>query len=166
MKEARREYSRKWLKSPTRPRALCHPEKPHRARGLCDACYDRWLYAHSQKNRSTKIANNQKWRKANPQRARAADRNYKLRKKYGIGVEDFNQMYKAQGGKCAICGQGGISLHVDHNHQTKRIRALLCLACNGSLAFVEKNLRNDEWVTLATRYLEKYDAKENTKATG
>ncbi len=62
-------------------------------------------------------------------------RDYQLRKLYGITLERYNEMLAAQGGGCAICGDGpsGKSkdwLHVDHCHATGTVRGLLCQHCN------------------------------------
>lgn len=51
-------------------------------------------------------------------------------------------MLDAQGGGCAICGEGpGDRFHlvVDHDHQTSEVRGLLCTACNVGIG----NLRDD-----------------------
>ncbi len=57
--------------------------------------------------------------------------------KYGITVEDYDRMFDAQGGVCAICSRpasGGPTsasrLHIDHCHTTGKVRALLCSTCN------------------------------------
>ena len=41
-------------------------------------------------------------------------------------------MLTQQGGLCAICGEAAAE-HVDHDHQTGAVRALLCFNCNGGL---------------------------------
>ena len=41
-------------------------------------------------------------------------------------------MFDAQGGLCAIC-QTAPAVHVDHDHETGAVRALLCFNCNGGL---------------------------------
>jgi len=70
-------------------------------------------------------------------------RKYALKTAYRITPEEYDTMYKRQEGRCAICGdrksswQPGMGvkgrqlfLVVDHDHQTGRIRGLLCTRCN------------------------------------
>lgn len=53
---------------------------------------------------------------------------------YGITKDEYEAMLASQDGRCAICradepgGKGG--WHVDHCHNTKVIRGLLCHHCN------------------------------------
>ena len=72
-----------------------------------------------------------RWREANP------DRNYRnqarahLKSTFGITLDDYDRMLADQGGGCAICGAktpGGYGkrFHVDHDHETGKIRGLLC----------------------------------------
>ena len=68
---------------------------------------------------------------------RIADRKSYLKRKYGMTVEQYDAMLKAQGGGCFICGRPpreDISLHVDHDHSTGRVRGILCFCCNNALA--------------------------------
>lgn len=66
------------------------------------------------------------------------------KKRYGIGTIDYNEMYILQNGRCAICGvhQSDLTkiLHVDHNHQTGKIRKLLCSGCNMVLGAVKEDV--------------------------
>jgi hypothetical protein len=69
---------------------------------------------------------------------RRRERESALRTKYGFGQSVFDAMFAAQQGKCAICQQPptrgrGKRFHVDHDHQTGKIRGLLCSVCNVSL---------------------------------
>lgn len=59
-----------------------------------------------------------------------------LKSHYGITLEQYDEMYKKQGGICAICGWVPTNvgrygkLCVDHSHVTNKLRGLLCHQCN------------------------------------
>lgn len=57
--------------------------------------------------------------------------------KYGISVEEYDNMLLSQKGKCKICSRHAtefkIRLSVDHCHKTLKIRGLLCPNCNTAL---------------------------------
>lgn len=58
---------------------------------------------------------------------------YDLKRRYGIGVEEYNALLAHQHGGCAICGKRPTKrtrLAVDHDHESGRIRGLLCKRCN------------------------------------
>lgn len=70
-------------------------------------------------------------------RVREYQRVYRLFTKYGITLEECDARFQQQNGRCAICKErpskentrSGV-LHVDHDHTTGKIRALLCFLCN------------------------------------
>ena len=102
------------------------------------------------KNREKVLETQKKWNNKNFERRK----NVILKNVYGITLEDYNKMFEAQEGKCAICQrhQNKLtrSLCVDHDHKTKQIRALLCITCNTDLASVENRLEE------MMNYLNKY----------
>lgn len=65
---------------------------------------------------------------------------YDRRRKFGLSVEQYQQMLKAQREACAICRKKK-RLHVDHDHVTGAVRGLLCNRCNSALAAFEDDLR-------------------------
>ena len=72
------------------------------------------------------------------------DREEVLLSKYGLTLEAYDALLQAQGGKCKICreppmGNLGRPLTVDHDHQTGRIRGLLCVSCNSMLGMAKDN---------------------------
>lgn len=52
---------------------------------------------------------------------------------YGITLTEFRRLMEKQNGRCAICGMADQSydrLQIDHDHDTKKVRGLLCGLCN------------------------------------
>lgn len=81
-------------------------------------------------------------------------RNWRYLRDYGITTEDYNKLYQAQKGKCAICGgkqTSGENLDVDHNHKTGEVRGLLCHSCNKGIGLLKDSPRI---LKLALKYLE------------
>lgn len=89
----------------------------------------------------------------------------KTRRRSGIDVseEQFQALFAAQSGVCAICGlpetrrrptsDGTMPLSVDHDHATGQIRQLLCNSCNRGLGdFRDKS----ELLVAAAAYLRKH----------
>jgi hypothetical protein len=66
------------------------------------------------------------------QRVHGGSRNYHLQRRYGITAAEADAMSDAQGGRCAICGERPAE-HVDHDHLTGKVRAMLCFCCNQGL---------------------------------
>lgn len=126
-----RNYNRLHPKrKPTAP-ATCHPDKVVHARGLCRRCYRKTNYSEREK-----LANKRRladYATRNPGYARETQ----LRRNYGLSLERYAEMLAAQGNACAICRtrtpRGHGAFHVDHCHDTGRIRGLLCHNCNVGL---------------------------------
>lgn len=82
-------------------------------------------------------------------------------KRYGINFGDYSLMLGAQDGKCALCGDvpNGVKaasrLHVDHDHETGKVRALLCTRCNQGIGFFRDDPR---LLRLAADYIERHRA--------
>ena len=75
---------------------------------------------------------------ANPEAQRRAE----LKRLYGITLEQYVEMFVAQGEVCAICKEKcptKKSLSVDHNHETGIVRGLLCNRCNRALGMFQDN---------------------------
>lgn len=67
-----------------------------------------------------------------------------LKKHYNITLDDYNALFETQKGCCAICGEHQKyfkrSFAVDHNHETGKIRGLLCSKCNTTLGNVHDDI--------------------------
>ena len=72
-------------------------------------------------------------------------RNTRLRFKYGISEHTYRVLLERQGNKCFFCGIDADTYHkeqnkhlaVDHNHETGKVRGILCNLCNTRLSFVD-----------------------------
>src|SRR5882724_1410691 len=64
---------------------------------------------------------------------------------YGLTVEQYDELWEAQEGCCAICGTHeddllGGRLHIDHCHITGHLRGLLCYRCNPGLGHFKDDI--------------------------
>lgn len=70
-------------------------------------------------------------------------KNNKLIRDFGITYDEYIKILNRQNGKCVICGKteedNGKMLAVDHDHNTNKVRELLCGSCNLVIGFIEKN---------------------------
>nr|WP_243879052.1 endonuclease VII domain-containing protein [Streptomyces sp. KS 21] len=55
-----------------------------------------------------------------------------LKRAYGITEAERDEMVAAQGGLCCICLKAP-AVHVDHCHETGRVRGVLCFNCNSAI---------------------------------
>lgn len=86
-----------------------------------------------------------------------------LHRQYNISLEDYKDLYVKQDGKCAICNSDGrsrISIHhsmplvIDHDHNTHKVRGLLCHTCNTALGQLEDSV---DLLNKAINYLQAPD---------
>ncbi len=126
----------------------CKIEKPHseyfkdnrRTVGIrcrCIACCKEDTINWRLKNRSTYNNYTAQWRAKNPERQHKME----IKRRYALSIEQYNQMLIDQNYKCAICSKQHDSslkrgrLYVDHCHNSKEVRGLLCGACNSMIGY-------------------------------
>jgi Recombination endonuclease VII len=86
-----------------------------------------------------------RWARENPERyqrrmeeyARSGkkaekDRASYIKRTFGLTPAEYDALFAAQDGLCAICGTRA-AVHIDHDHATGLIRGALCFGCNGGL---------------------------------
>jgi membrane-bound lytic murein transglycosylase MltF len=121
----------------------CESKKPvedfHKNLNLCKSCVN---------------AKQREKHKNNPR----IKKNFHLKYKYGITLDQYESMLEEQGNCCAICktdkpGGNGKYFYVDHNHTTNAIRQLLCHHCNFLIGYAKE----DKSILLAAiQYLENW----------
>ena len=119
-------------------------------------------------NKDKMLAERKAWRKNNKDKVKKSHAKYykshkkevknsMLKSRYGITIDDYNNMFKEQNGKCAICDIHQVALNksfcIDHNHETGEVRGLLCSRCNYGLGFFDDSSKN---MKSAIRYLKKH----------
>ncbi len=90
-------------------------------------------------------------------------KNQKLEKLYRISLAQKLVMFDQQNGKCAICEEDFNNprmAHVDHCHNTGKVRGLLCTKCNPGIGFFGDSI---DKLKSAQEYLEKYNSKAEEK---
>ena len=107
-------------------------------------------YAEDQEFRNTMRTLAREWQLANPIKRKA-----QRLKQYGMTHDEFISLMESQGGKCAICGHNDTSSRkffpvVDHCHNSKKVRGLLCANCNRGIGMFQDN---PDLLRLAAEYL-------------
>lgn len=67
---------------------------------------------------------------------------YRL-KTYGIDSKSWDDLFESQGRKCAVCksdNPGKNDWHTDHDHDTEKIRGILCSNCNTALGLLKDDI--------------------------
>lgn len=116
-------------------------KNPERERALASARTKRSYYNNLEERREynrNKVREYLKcpeFRKKRNMRKRAGDAK--------LTPEQFEQMFEAQGKKCAICSAtepgSKVGWNIDHCHKTKAVRFILCAHCNRGLGAFRDN---------------------------
>lgn len=130
---------------------------------VCEIRQDMSQFRYTNKNRTARrrVCNgcfgkqNKSWVQANRESVRANSFRYKLKTAYGLTEEQYDDMLALQDGRCLICRREFASdrrlvPHVDHCHETGRVRGILCFTCNTGIGKFNDNI---EWLEAAIAYL-------------
>jgi hypothetical protein len=123
---------------------------------------DRERYASDLEYRKKRRIQNRQYR--TPEQ----DRHRKLKMNYGITAREYDALLASQGGGCAICGRDKNpgkfrqSLPVDHDHETGKIRGILCIDCNRALGMFRDDPR---LLRKAAKYVESATINRRVAAT-
>ena len=138
-RECRRTKAREWYaanpetqNANSRKYRVTNPEQ-------CREYARKWYEDNKEKNWEC----SRKWKKDHPDKRRVQQRAARLKRVYGISLDQYDLMSLEQGHVCAICRQpnpNGRRLSVDHSHETGAIRGLLCSDCNSLLGFAQDDI--------------------------
>lgn len=139
----------------------------HWCKQCCNETNKEWQKSNPKKH----AAQMARWRKANPEKSKATLKKYAsslkgkesqrravIKRRYGITLEQYNQLFLKQNGCCGSCGRpdngNGGNLCVDHNHITGKIRGLLCHFCNMALGNLFGDEKGSELICNLAAYVE------------
>ncbi|QFR02426.1 recombination endonuclease VII [Streptomyces phaeolivaceus] len=94
----------------------------------CRTCGEIKPYSEWTKNRSASDGLATLCRTCKASKGRA----HHLKREYGITEAERDELIASQGGVCCIC-LAALPVHVDHCHETGRVRGVLCFSCNAAL---------------------------------
>lgn len=114
---------------------------------------------HYQRNKEVYNERRRERRKQDPDKSRELQRQYarksRLKKLYGLTIDDAALMLQRQNNRCAICEVEFSETKkpvVDHCHSSGKVRELLCSPCNTALGHIEK----DSFFRKALEYIDKH----------
>jgi predicted ATP-dependent endonuclease of OLD family len=148
--EENREYKRQWrLKNPEKVKESSKRYRDENSEKVKESS-KRYRDENSEKVKES----SKRYRLKNPEKQKEKSKRYRdenpekqkktqLRNKYGITLEQYQEMLTEQLSGCSICGklifENGKALAIDHNHNTKKVRKLLCSQCNSMLGYSKEN---------------------------
>jgi hypothetical protein len=90
-----------------------------------------------------------------------------LKRYYKLTLEEYEELFKAQNGQCKICethqDEVDRRFDVDHNHETGRIRGLLCIKCNRGIGLLQDSI---QILQTALNYLQEDQELSDKKPIG
>lgn len=116
----------------------------------CKDCYNKYRRQYRRKNpeKFKEYYLKERNKAARESYEKYRDTYYKY--SYGISIDEYNEFMKLQNNKCAICHREEYildhrtkkvrRLSVDHNHDTGKVRGLLCKNCNTGLGMLREDL--------------------------
>jgi hypothetical protein len=135
-----------------------------RYHSYCKDCENKYARDFRAKDREATKKKDRAYYKANRERILASSRRYRVEtgfnrkqhlKRYNLTPDEYQVLLVKQNGVCAICrrppwGKRNV-LMVDHDHETGKVRGLLCSTCNVGLGALHDDA---ELLRVAIAYLE------------
>ena len=136
----------------------CHPEREHKARGYCHACYNRLFMKafRDEYNKRYQRENKEYWREYHRKHGgkrrghRQSEATTTRLRNYRLTLNDYAKLLFEQGGLCKACRQlpDKRGYCIDHDHKCcsgakscgKCVRGLLCSSCNCMLGMAKDQI--------------------------
>lgn len=114
----------------------------------CIVCQNKWVMNKRNnlplKDKEKLQKSSRDWKSKNKEEVSFRTFLYRMKKKYGLTKEDYQNMLKDQNFRCKICTKTIFEFKsrfvVDHDHRTGKVRGLLCNKCNAGLGMFQDNI--------------------------
>lgn len=113
-------------------------------------------YRANPENKKKAVERSKIWYASNSKRQCESSRRSELKRKYNLTVEDLKAMRVSQKNSCAICLEVFAKtrdMHLDHDHNTGKVRALLCRSCNHMIGNAKEDITR---MRAAIKYLKHF----------
>lgn len=154
LNEYQKKYRKKWeienkdkikeYREITKERLKNDPERQEKYREYRREYRRKYYAKYKSKYTLKRTVRLKKQRLKNPDKFHLKDRKNQLKKKYGITIEMYDNLYEQQKGLCKIClkqkEKKDRYLHIDHCHKTGKVRGLLCRKCNWALGLINDDI--------------------------
>jgi len=134
-----------------------HDEGKLGLRSNCKECEAKWAKRYYKKHQKkirklakTYTKTHKKERKDYREKNKKKNKDRELQLKYKITLKEYQLLSKNQKNRCSICGNKETAIEprtnkirglaVDHNHETGKVRGLLCGKCNRGIGFFQENI--------------------------
>lgn len=100
------------------------------------------------------------YRNNNRGKIRKYTRNWHIKRKYGLSMEDKENLLKKQKNNCAICEKPFSKKeknYIDHCHKSGKVRGIVHGRCNILLGFSKENI---ETLKMVIQYIKKHQNKQ------
>jgi hypothetical protein len=91
------------------------------------------------------LANKERWEESRHKYLKSKPKEYHrnrvMKCRYGVDIEWFKAQLDRQGFSCLIC-KGGLDMssHIDHDHESGKVRGILCRRCNMGIGSFEEDV--------------------------
>lgn len=100
-----------------------HKNTKDKLKHECKSCFNKLTASYYFKNKDARVEQR---------------KDYHYRKNYGLTKLEVEELKRKQNYRCAICNDA-VDLVVDHNHESGKVRSLLCNKCNQGLGSFKDN---------------------------
>ncbi len=132
---------------------------------VCRTCKRAGENRRAPRYRDRKYRTKRVRRKRHPKEIAIIDKRSRVKRAYGLTLEEFYSKLKSQENLCALCklpfegsGKQKLAPALDHDHRNGKIREFIHSRCNKAIGMLEDS---SELLRLAVAYLEKHQEIKN-----